>query len=710
MYTKYMKEYLLTRNNNFGLQSVETFDKCQTNMDHGNIISNDLKKSYLEESQANQSNRTFCGSTKNTFMTPYSHLDLNQNTNVQNEFQYFVPNIGMHNIKTDEGTAKTTKENMPMAFGNSSVKNTTQKVHSPSEQQSEGKEVQLCISETGVMSISGSDTTDHWLNSIGTEACELLSKIESEAAMCEEVNLNEAVEKDNQGESLKRKDNDNNFKSEKRKKVDTLKGIEPSPINTGNENNMYKKLNDGNKNIIMNKDIDTKDKNVLVQTEPLVQNNILSGSANKINTLKESEPTISEKIISKKVMENIQDDSKQNLGVLITNDKSLNMSLTNTRIQNAPKTNVFVPISINSKEDLNKDTKFINPNKLYGSTKKNPLLEKSVKKNLKQNMKIDKSSSNGSSKKDLKGDNSKTYRRTQPYGYKTLKTPPKSWNPTISRERLALGSSKSSNSNLTSNPPRTNKIFKARNAPKIPDNSCADKSFKTEGSSGSNTPSGSNLVHNKMFLDKKVGINVTQGVCEYDEKASVKNVTVESMNSSVYLATTKNVATPTTSAVMITAALALPPCKSESPRQNMNHLSLIKAEIPIKSDPDALRLEVSNKQITPNDPSLEIEMTEDSLILTKKLHTLSQKQTCATSNTLNHSSESIESLKKCDLCGNISQNINDHNLSSNVCSCTNVNNSNIRKDNISNKTNYNNNTNKTSLTIHNKGNEKNANS
>ncbi|XP_076046399.1 uncharacterized protein LOC143028344 [Oratosquilla oratoria] len=52
---------------------------------------------------------------------------------------------------------------------------------------------------------------------------------------------------------------------------------------------------------------------------------------------------------------------------------------------------------------------------------------------------------------------------SQPIGYKTLKTPPKHWNPTISRQHLTPGGSKLlANKNDT---PKTNKIFKARNTP-----------------------------------------------------------------------------------------------------------------------------------------------------------------------------------------------------------------------------------------------------
>ncbi|ROT81203.1 hypothetical protein C7M84_000029 [Penaeus vannamei] len=54
---------------------------------------------------------------------------------------------------------------------------------------------------------------------------------------------------------------------------------------------------------------------------------------------------------------------------------------------------------------------------------------------------------------------------SQPYGYKTLKTPPKSWNPTISRELLVAGKSAINKGNHEA--PRTNKIFKVRNAPRF---------------------------------------------------------------------------------------------------------------------------------------------------------------------------------------------------------------------------------------------------
>ncbi|XP_047736497.1 serine-rich adhesin for platelets [Hyalella azteca] len=124
-----------------------------------------------------------------------------------------------------------------------------------------------------------------------------------------------------------------------------------------------------------------------------------------------------------------------------------------------------------SSENLKKDARFVDKNGIPIDVKSRHVPLDVAAATITANLKnLSKLSTNaplsptvgpGSRKVEVKTDCERPGRKSHSTGYKTLNTSPKGWNPTISKEQFQLGVS---NAGLS---PKTNKFFKARNAPRI---------------------------------------------------------------------------------------------------------------------------------------------------------------------------------------------------------------------------------------------------
>ncbi|XP_071547675.1 uncharacterized protein [Panulirus ornatus] len=311
----------------------------------------------------------------------------------------------------------------------------------------EGKEVQLKISESGVMSVCGQDTTvEGVLNPIESEACELLSKIES-GALCEDfppkavVKLTEEVSFEKGSETKKNKTKD--------RLGDLVRSKGDGKVNKGHMCQKGEKLKTSNMKTISS--VPPKSENAVIKEMKEVRQSVNSNNdcspdsvCNDKSVIGDREKTLERKLDTKKQGElqnskELKDGSNKD-----SRSSHIPASLTAASMANLNKPHLKAgPFKVPPGEDnKNKEQK---PSSNGLNTKKEGKQEPASK-----------SSSGGGCRK-----------TSQPYGYKTLKTPPKSWNPTISREQLALVAGKSSLGKGTKEPHRTNKFFKFRNAPRF---------------------------------------------------------------------------------------------------------------------------------------------------------------------------------------------------------------------------------------------------
>ncbi|XP_045598726.1 mucin-22 isoform X2 [Procambarus clarkii] len=313
-------------------------------------------------------------------------------------------------------------------------------------EEDEGKEVQLKISESGVMSVCGRDTTlEGVLNSIESEACELLSKIES-GSLCEDFppkvmeklaernpfeagnGTKKSKTKDRIGEVIRSKGDTKINKDRPLQKVEKMK-----LSNTKTASLVTQKSESAN----------LKETKVV---KPNVNYNVEScpdtSCNNKPITYCKDEPV--EKELDMKPQGELQ------------NNKELKDSNTkDSRSSHIPASLTAASMANLNKPHLKVGTSKVSQGEDHKSKEQKPNNGLNSKKDAKQELAMKSSPGSGCRKS------------SQSYGYKTLKTPPKSWNPTISREQLALVAGKSSIGKGNKEPPRTNKFFKARNAPRF---------------------------------------------------------------------------------------------------------------------------------------------------------------------------------------------------------------------------------------------------
>ncbi|KAK8746200.1 hypothetical protein OTU49_017294 [Cherax quadricarinatus] len=313
-------------------------------------------------------------------------------------------------------------------------------------EEDEGKEVQLKISESGVMSVCGRDTTvEGVLNSIESEACELLSKIES-GSLCEEF-LPKPVEKhaeknafeagncakksrtkDRSGEVVRSKGDTKSNKDQHCQKGEKLKSSNMSNIS------------------ILNQKSESANVREMKGVTPKVNSNDERHLDNTCNdkTMADSKEKTMDKNSDMKKWGDLQ------------NSKELKDDNTkDSRLSHIPASLTAASMANLNKPHLKAGTSKISQGEENKNKEQKPNNGLNSKKEGKQELTAKSLSGSGCRKS------------SQSYGYKTLKTPPKSWNPTISREQLALVAGKSSLSKGNKEPPRTNKFFKARNAPRF---------------------------------------------------------------------------------------------------------------------------------------------------------------------------------------------------------------------------------------------------
>ncbi|XP_042243282.1 flocculation protein FLO11-like isoform X2 [Homarus americanus] len=339
-------------------------------------------------------------------------------------------------------------------------------------EEDEGKEVQLKISESGVISVRGRDTTvEGMLNSIESEACELLSKIES-GSLCEDF-VPRAVE------TLSEK---NSFEvgsgTKKSKAKDKLGEV-------------LRKLGDGkvNKDQVFQKGEKIKSsemKSLPIQNQKSESSGSkeTKGARSNVNSNINSRPDIAcnDKALTDSIDKGLDrrpDAKKQGE---LQNGKELR----DGNIKDSRSSHIPASLTAASMANLNKPH-------LKAGTSKIPHGEDNKNREQKSNNGLN-SKKEGKQDSGAKSSSGSGCRKSsQPYGYKTLKTPPKSWNPTISREQLALVAGKSIGKG-NKEPPRTNKFFKARNAPRFLGNPSAGVKPMYSGTGDSNGSQKRNVV------------------------------------------------------------------------------------------------------------------------------------------------------------------------------------------------------------------------
>ncbi|XP_063608832.1 mucin-2-like isoform X2 [Penaeus indicus] len=315
------------------------------------------------------------------------------------------------------------------------------------DMEEEGKEVQLKISESGVMSVCGQDTTvEGVINSLQTEACELLSKIES-GSLGEDFPVKDVV-RDQKSSS------DSSAESKKMKlKEGQRAGEEKGPVSNENVNvdcarevgekrisPSQEGVPEFNQKGLSGVSKDSKEARSCDKSR-------IDGSAEvgpKVKPATETREKASDRRSSdvRRSVEQQQPNSvKENSGNGKDGRSShIPASLTAASLANLNKPHLKAGTS---KAQTEEDTK----------TKEKP-------SNNGLNTKRE-----GKQESAAKAPVGGCRKSSQPYGYKTLKTPPKSWNPTISRELLVAGKSAINKGNHEA--PRTNKFFKVRNAPRF---------------------------------------------------------------------------------------------------------------------------------------------------------------------------------------------------------------------------------------------------
>ncbi|XP_066942060.1 serine-rich adhesin for platelets-like [Macrobrachium rosenbergii] len=322
----------------------------------------------------------------------------------------------------------------------------------------EGKEVQLTISESGIMSASGRGTTvEGMVNAIESEACELLSKIES-GSIGEDFPP-KAGEKQAERETIAEPPSVINKQSKVKDNISV-------PVDTV-KNKVDGKGNANNKNQVCSKG---------------ATSNVMPPSGNvsavtlKPNTTgsKDSKGAVNEKTemetfpdnVAKKSISESQDKTSDKRTMEPRRPSDTQQPTKDPKEVGNPKdsrsTHIPASLTAASMANLNKPHLKAGPSKLsqVEEVKSQDTKPGNNGVNVRKEGKLDQSGkqllSSGGCRKS-----------SQPYGYRTLKTPPKSWNPTISREQLALGAGKSSSGKGLQEHVRPNKFFKNRNNPRF---------------------------------------------------------------------------------------------------------------------------------------------------------------------------------------------------------------------------------------------------
>ncbi|KAK3872933.1 hypothetical protein Pcinc_022018 [Petrolisthes cinctipes] len=374
----------------------------------------------------------------------------------------------------------------------------------------EGEGVQLKISESGIMSACGKDTTvEGVLNSLGS-ACELLSKIES-GSLCDDF---PPVARENNAPKRK-SDSMSETKRSKTKNV-TVEG-KIITVSKNEINGKKTKVNENEEQVTNSNVSNEKSEPVLDNTNKITDTYRASNGEQKADNNKPgSEASI--KTDNQKPIK-AQSDAQE------AKDKSL---------KNSGNSHIPASLTAASLANLNK------PHFKTGPTKVSFGDERVMEQKMSSGSVSNASNVKKEGKQDMVGKTSGCRKSSQPYGYKTLKTPPKSWNPTISREQLALGAGKSSIGKGNKDLPRTNKIFKARNAPRYSESSMEVKKPQIAPSEGSE--------HKKQDIDIKVDSKIVtpQPVLKKDEPSptiSVSPPTPTSTSTSVSSSQTTSPAT-----------------------------------------------------------------------------------------------------------------------------------------------------------------------
>ncbi|XP_068226511.1 serine-rich adhesin for platelets-like [Palaemon carinicauda] len=318
----------------------------------------------------------------------------------------------------------------------------------------EGKEVQLTISESGIMSASGMGTTvEGMVNAIESEACELLSKIESgsiaddfppktgerqaeketcvepPSAMNKQPKVKDAISLP--ADNVKNKTDEeivaNNKRGEKLKSVPAagnVSALANKPNNSGSSDSRAAAVNEKT-------DSDTLPDHLAKKKSLSDSHDKTSDKRTTIESRRSSDPQQSK---DSKEVGNPRDSRATHIPASLTAASMANM--------NKPHLKAGPSKFSQPEEAKNQDAKPGNNGvNVRKEGKQEPLGKQLLSGNFRKS--------------------------SQSIGYRTLKTPPKSWNPTISREQLALGAGKSSGGKGMQEQVRPNKFFKNRNNPRF---------------------------------------------------------------------------------------------------------------------------------------------------------------------------------------------------------------------------------------------------
>ena len=331
----------------------------------------------------------------------------------------------------------------------------------------EGKEVQLTISESGIMSASGRGTTvEGVVNPLESdEACELLSKIESGSLVEEFLTKNSEKQtskaKGSKVPAVMNRKTKNDAKSLSTDNLKNKVDVQGNVVNKNPVSQMSEALNgvpvvDSAQAVSHNKTNNISSRDSVETVSDQTESHGPKDSSAKKKTSVEGHDKVADKkaLTEHRTSNEIQHktDSKESSSAKDLKSSHIPASLTAASMANLNKPHLKAgPSKAGQVEEVkNRESK---PNNSGLNVKKDGKQEASGKPTPPP------PPPSGSCRKS-----------SQPYGYKTLKTPPKSWNPTISREHLALGAAKSSGNKGVQEHSRPNKFFKARNNPRYQGN------------------------------------------------------------------------------------------------------------------------------------------------------------------------------------------------------------------------------------------------
>lgn len=369
----------------------------------------------------------------------------NTNTQTQNHANGGVRGAGGPKNWSGLGPEMETKSGTSDVIVPRENKEEREKKKKKKDAEEEGKEVQLKISESGVMSVCGQDTTvEGVINSLQTEACELLSKIESgslgEDFPVKDVVRDQKPSSDSSAESKKmklkeaqRSGEDKGSVSNERVNADSAGEVGDKRVSPGHESGAdlnHKELSGAGKDAKEERTCD------MSRTDGSAE---MGAKGKPATETREKASDRRSSDVRRSVEQQQQPNSVKESSGNGKDGRSSHIpaSLTAASLANLNKPHLKAGTS---KAQMEEDTKTKEKPSNNGlNTKREGKQEPAAKTPV------------GGCRKS-----------SQPYGYKTLKTPPKSWNPTISRVHLVAGKSAINKGNHEA--PRTNKFFKVRNA------------------------------------------------------------------------------------------------------------------------------------------------------------------------------------------------------------------------------------------------------